>query len=290
MLRPLHKRWTVRDVVILGLLLGVGAWIHRTALLDIWMIGAGRSEQSHILLAPFVSGWLFWLRRSRLRSVRVSPSLWGPVLIMLGWTASWVGIETDTIVIWHGSALVTLLGCVVTVTGLAPLKLFAPAVVALLFVIPMPGSIRGVIAVPLQAMATVVTQFLLELFGVPTTRLGNVLTINGEQIAVGEACNGMRMVFALGVTIYAFVFSVPLRPSMRVLLLAISPLLALACNVVRLIPTAVIFGYGTAEQSRVFHDASGWVMLPIALVMLIGVLRLTSWIDVPIMSLKLTMK
>ena len=28
---------------------------------------------------------------------------------------------------------------------------------------------------------------------------------------VGEACDGMRMVFALALTVYAFVFSVPLR-------------------------------------------------------------------------------
>ncbi len=259
-------------------------------MIDIWTVGAGRAEQSHIFLAPLVCAWLLWLRRSRLRSVRVAPSLWGPVLIALGWTASWLSIETDTLVIWHGSVIVTLVGCVVTMTGLLPIKLFAPAVVALFFVIPVPGVIRTQIAGPLQEMATAITQVLLELIGVPTTRLGNVLTINGEQVAVGEACNGMRMVFALGVTIYAFVFSVPLRPSMRVILLAISPLLALACNVVRLIPTTVIFGYGSAEQARVFHDASGWIMLPIALFMLLGVLRLTRWIDLPIMSLKLAMR
>ena len=65
---------------------------------------------------------------------------------------------------------------------------------------------------------------------------------------------------------------------------------ALLSNVIRLIPTTLFFGYGDVAQATLFHDLSGWAMLPVALVMLIGVLRAIQWIELPIMSFRLTMR
>lgn len=275
---------------MLGLLLGVAVWIHRAALADIAMIAWGSEEQSHILLVPFVAGWLLWLRRSRLRSLRVAPSLWGPVLIATGWLVNWAGVQTETQVAWHFGALVTMLGALVCMTGLAPVRQLLPVFVSLLFIIPVPGTIRVAIALPLQAIATSVTQTILELIGVPATRMGHVLLIHGEQVAVGEACNGMRMVFALALIVYAFAFSLPLRPGVRVVLLVLSPLAALVSNVIRLIPTTLFFGYGTVEQAQYFHDVAGWIMLPVALLMLVGVLKMIRWVELPVMSFRLAMQ
>ena len=289
MKRPLRRTWGLREWSMLGLLLGVAAWAHRTALADIAVIAWGSEEQSHILLVPFVAGWLVWLRRSRLHSLRVAPSLWGPLIITAGWVLSWAGIQLEVQAAWHAGALITLLGCMVCLSGLAPIVQFLPVFIALLFVIPVPGTIRLAIAQPLQAMATSVTQSMLELLGMPVTRLGNVLLIHGQQVAVGEACNGMRMVFALGLVVYAFAFSLPLRPGVRATLLLLSPVAALVSNVIRLIPTTLFFGYGTIEHAQVFHDAAGWVMLPVALLMLVGVLKMIRWIELPVMSFRLAM-
>ena len=136
-------------------------------------------------------------------------------------------------------------------------------------------------------MAASVTHATLELIGVAAIKSGNVLIINGEQVAVGEACNGMRMVFALGLVVYAFAFGTPLKSSTRALLLILSPIVAIMCNVIRLVPTSLIFGYGNAESAETFHDLAGWVMLPIALVVLIGVLRMVRWLEFPVMSYRL---
>ena len=274
---------------MLALLIGVGAWIHRAALIDIAMIARGSEEQSHILLVPFVAGWLLYLRRSRLRALRVAPSLWGPAIIALGWIISWAGMQMDVQAAWHGGALVTLLGGLICMTGFSPIRQFLPVVVALFFIIPIPGTIRQEIALPLQSVATTVTQSMLELLGVPAIADGNVLVIHGERINVGEACNGMRMVFALGLIVYAFAFSLPLRQSVRGVLLLLSPMAALVSNVFRLIPTTIFFGYGTVEQAQLFHDVAGWIMLPVALLMLVGVLKMIRWVELPVMSFRLAM-
>lgn len=277
-------------LAVLAVLLVISVWVHRTAFWDMIRIGLGREEQSHVLVAPFIAGWLFWLRRSRLRSLRLSPSLWGPIIVAIGWMLSWWGVETHTQVLWHVSGLITMLGCVVSVAGFSLVRAFAPAFGALLFFVPIPGVIAHTISVPLQAMATDVTQMMLELIGVPATRVGHVLVINGEEVAVGEACNGMRMVFALWLIVYAFAFSTPLKAGVRATLFALSPVVALLCNVLRLIPTTLVFGYGTIEQAEFFHDVAGWVMLPVALLMLLGVLRTIRWVELPVMTFRLAMQ
>lgn len=288
--KPLRRAWTIRTWAVLALLVGVSLWTGRSALIDIWQIGTGRAEQSYILLAPFVAVWLFWLRRSRLRSLQIEFNLIGPALIALGWFSNFVGIERDIQIATHAGLLLTLLGCVVSLTGAGFVRQFAPALAAMLFVIPIPGTIRQLVAMPLQTLATSVTEIMLELIGVTVTRLGHVLIINGESVAVGEACSGLRMVFAFGVVVYAFAFSLPLRASTRIVLLALSPAVAILCNVVRLIPTSMFFGFGSINQAQVFHDLAGWVMIPIALVVLVGILRLIRWLDLPVMAFRLAMR
>jgi exosortase len=122
----------------------------------------------------------------------------------------------------------------------------------------------------------------MEIFGVPIQRSGNMLTINHIDVTVAEACNGMRMVFALVLVSFAFAYSMPLRNFVRLVVLASSPLAAIFCNVVRLIPTIYLYGYAAKPTAKYFHDLGGWVMLPIAFIMLLGIMRVLRWALVPV--------
>ena len=281
------RGWTPLLCAALVLLLTLAAIVNYQPLLDILHIGLSDEEQSHIFLVPFIAGWLLWLRRSRLRRIRFRPSLIGPALIAAGTIGSWWGFNSGTQIAWHAGAGLVLVGVVLSMTGLEPIRQFAPVFGVLVFLLPVPGGVRQALAIPLQSLATVVTQSTLELIGVGSSRLGSILVVNGQQIAVGEACNGMRMVFAFFLVVYAFAFSVPLKLSSRLLLLAISPVVALVCNVIRLVPTSLIYGYGTAGTAEGFHDWTGWFMIPIALAALIGLLRLLRWLEFPVSSLRL---
>jgi exosortase len=128
---------------------------------------------------------------------------------------------------------------------------------------------------------------MLELIGVNAIRSGNVIIINGEQVAVGEACNGLRMVFALTLVVYFVAFSLPLKAGTRAFLLLASPLIAIICNVIRLVPTSLIFGYGNNEVAQHFHTLAGWVMIPVAMGMLFGLLRAIRWLEFPVTQLRL---
>ena len=282
------RSWTLLDGSLLLLMVAVWAWMFRSPLLDIIDRASKDEEHSHILLVPLVIAWLVWVRRARITTLRVRPSLLGCLVVAAGCVASWWGFQNDRDILWHGGAVLALLGMMLSVVGgTAIFRRFGPAVGAMAFLLPVPGTIRQAVAIPLQGIATTVTHNCLGIFGFESARMGNVLLINGQQVAVAEACNGMRLVFALTLVIYAFLFSTPLRPGTRLILLALTPLVALIANVIRLVPTSLMYGLFSVDAAETMHDVSGWVMLPIALGGMIGLLKLLKWMELPIMPYRL---
>jgi exosortase len=229
-----------------------------------------------------VVGWLAWVRRRRLRDCRPVGSYVGPMLVLAGWLLYSLGDTHLVQTFWHGGAILLAVGCLTTVAGRDVLVKFLPAFLALGFLVPVPGMVRQQIAIPLQTVTAEVTQRVFEILGVAVERSGNMLSINGVDVQIAEACNGLRMVFALVLVSFAFAFGNPLRPYARILVLAAAPLSAILCNVVRLVPTVWLFGNQSRGFAEGFHDLSAWVMLLISFLILMGIIRLLRWALVPI--------
>ncbi|MCC6907856.1 MAG: exosortase/archaeosortase family protein [Phycisphaerales bacterium] len=270
----------------LGLWLGVLTLVAVAATIDLWRdifaIGWQDPENSHLILAPFVAAWLIWVRRERIRFVRPNPSVSGPLVVIAGWISVRIGYQYGIIVAQHGGALLIVCCAALTMLGPQVVRLFLPAAAALLFILPVPGRIREAIALPLQEHTAQITHYLLTAIGIPLERGGSVLTINGTEVAVAEACNGMRMVTALMLITFAFVFSVPMRQRIRLFFLILSPVIALLVNVIRLVPTVLLYGYASESVATTFHDISGWIMLFVALGILWAMLGLLRWLEIAV--------
>jgi exosortase len=257
-------------------------YVTQMAWTDMLRIAWVDEESSHILLVPIAVAWLVWVRQGRLRQCRPGPSLLGAVFIGLGWLMWSMGYRQDIQSLFHGGAIVMAVGCVVTVLGRDLFFRLLPAFAVLAFMVPVPGRARFLIAQPLQTATAHVTQTVLELSGANVARSGNLLSINGQAVTIAEACNGMRMVFTLLMVSYIFAFTTPLRGYVRFLILAASPLTAVLCNVVRLVPTVWLYGVVSAEKATLFHDASGWVMLVVAFILLTSIVRVLRWAMLPV--------
>lgn len=278
-------RSAIFSLTTLGVLLATGA----VATLDAWtnIFEAGRLdlEQSHVLLAVPLAAWIFWLRRARLRQCEMRHR-WVAIPVLIGaLLLSRVGLQNGWDIFWHLGAILVAFSSIIGALGLRSVVVFLPVFGALLFALPVPGFIRQHVSVPLQSASAATTEALFELVSVPVARAGNVLEVNGNSVAVAEACNGMRLVSALALVAYAFIFSVPMRGWVRVLLLGISPLLALVVNILRLVPSALFYGYGTADNAKLFHDLSGWGAMGVALALIWGILALLRWLEVPVTPL-----
>ena len=134
----------------------------------------------------------------------------------------------------------------------------------------------------MQALTAQITQSVCELFGMIVERQGSLLSYNGVPVAIVEACNGMRMVISILMATYTYAFTTPIRGYVKVLLLLLTPVVAVVCNVIRLIPTVWVFGTKSPETAARFHDAAGWVMLFLAFVLLMLIVQLLRWLDLPV--------
>ncbi len=279
------ERWTRKHLVAavamatLGVLATLPAWI------DIHTIAMKDEESSHIFLVPFVAIWMVWVRRARVRYCRPTGQLLGPIIAAFGWMMAAYGFYHEIQSFWHAGSVLVVMGCVISVLGRHALFRFLPAAAVLIFLVPVPGRIRLEISMPLQAYTASIAKNLLEIFGADVQQSGNLLSINGQPVTIIEACNGLRMVFALILVSFAFSFGLPLRNSVRMLVLVVSPIAAIACNLVRIIPTMWLFGYlpRGSNIGSAFHTFSGWMMLPIAFLLLLGIIRTLRWAMIPVM-------
>jgi len=272
-------QWHVFAALGMGLLGVVVTW---DAWLDIYTLAYKDEEYSHIFLVPIVALAMVYVRRMRMRHCRPSGAIVGVMFVALGWAMHSYGFYHAKQALWHLGAVVVVLGCMLAVLGKNVLFRFLPAVAVLVFLVPVPGKIRQAIALPLQTWTAQTAQTGLEICGVETEVSGNTLSINGKPVTVAEACNGMRMVFPLLLVSYAFSFALPLRQSVRFLMLLVSPLIAIFCNVVRTMPTIWLYGNANRAIADAFHAWSGWAMYVVSLVLLLVIIRALKWAMLPL--------
>jgi exosortase len=271
--------WHAVAALVMGAL-GVAATFE--AWHDIYTIASRDEEYSHIFIVPIVALWMLWVRRMRFRHCKPSGAFVGTLMVAIGWMASSYGYTHRTQALWHAGAVVVVLGCMLSVLGKNIIFRFFPAIAVLVFLVPVPGMIRQRIALPLQTWTARTAQTGLEICGVETEVSGNTLSINGMPVTVAEACNGLRMVFPLILVSYAFSFGLPLRQGVRFVVLLASPLAAIFCNVLRTLPTIWLYGNKTRIVADTFHEWSGWMMLPIAFLLLLGIIKLLRWAMLPV--------
>jgi exosortase len=264
-----------------GLLTGAVA-ADGSAWADIVRLGLKDEESQYVLLAPLVIIWLAWVRRSRLVYCRPGNRSIGVVMMAVGWAAWSIGYRRSVPTLWHGGPVLTGLGAIVSVLGADVLRHFLPAVLALLFLIPITPTRRQIISAPMEAYAASWTQATCQLLGLNVTRSGNLLSVNGVSVEVAEACNGMRQVVTFWLVSYVLLFSRAFRWYARVAGLLAVPVVAIAINVVRLVPTVWVYSYGGGVAAERFHDMAGWIMLLLAMGLGYAVVGALAWATVPL--------
>jgi len=275
-------RWTGYHLIAavamgtLAVLATLDAWS------DIFLIARKNEEYSHIFLVPFVAAAMIYVRRSRIRYCKPTGTAIGFAIAGLGWCVHIFGFYNNIQYLWHAGAALVLLGCVLSVFGKHALFRFFPAIAVLVFLVPVPGMLRLKIAAPMETWTAQISELLLNAGGVAVTRNGNQLLVGDQAVNIAEACNGLRMVFALILVCYFFCFALPLRNPVRLVILAASPFAAILCNVVRILPTVWLYGH-SQQAGALFHDYSGWLMLPISFLILLGVIAALRWAMVPVM-------
>jgi exosortase/archaeosortase family protein len=100
-----------------------------------------------------------------------------------------------------------------------------------------------------------------------------------RKLDVALACNGLRMLMCLAATVTATVLLIPLPKWKRIALLASAVPIAMVSNMVRIVVTGWCYYYISGERAEEWaHDISGWLMMPLALILVWMELVLLSWL------------
>jgi exosortase len=274
-LGPLGSRVAVWSGLVLASFI-LAYWSTFSGLTHTW---ATDPIYSHGFFIPVFSAVVLWMRRGQLKPELLRPSAWGLVWIL---AAALVRLSAAYFFLpWFGdlSLIPTLIGIALLLGGGHCLRWAWPSIAFLVFMLPLPFSIKWALSDPLQRIATLASTYTLQTIGLPALSKGNIIIVDDVSLGVEEACNGLGMLvvfFALA-TALAFVLDVPLWEKGLLVLSAVP--VALLSNIGRIVLTggmSQIFGAKVAHV--VFHDWGGWLMMPLALALLGLEIRLLSWV------------
>jgi len=257
--------------VPLTLLIGSVVWASLPAFSDMSQVWSDDPRYSHGFLVPIFALYLLWHRRKILVTAEPGAAAWwlGVPLLLIGAALKIVGGRY--FITWFDgiSLLPTLAGVSVILGGLSAFRWALPSIAFLFFMIPLPYRLENAIGPTLQRLATVVSTYILQTFGLPAqAEAGNIINLEDVQIGVVEACNGlgMLMMFFAYATAVAMVIRRPLVD--RVLLVLSAAPIAMFANILRIATTGLLHAFSTrAIADHVYHDLAGWLMMPMALLM-----------------------
>jgi exosortase len=260
--------WPSRVIATMGLLT-VTAYVFGNLLQNCvsrWIV---EPQYSHGFVIPLMAVGLGWMRRTKIASGTARCHAGGLALLMTGLishlTATWLYVEAlDSF-----GFLCSLTGTILLVWGRRFFRGVWPAVLFTGFMLPLPFQLERMLSDPLQILGASESAWFIQAFGIPAISQGNTIVMGDTRLGVAEACSGLRMLMVF-IAISAAAVIVSERTLWEKLLVLLSAIpIALISNIMRIVATAVAHqSMGRATADLVFHDLSGWLMMPLAITLL----------------------
>jgi exosortase len=229
----------------------------------------GDPDMGHGFFVPLIAGFIVWQYRDDLAAIRPEPNWWGLLLVFFGGVQLIIGTLGAELFTTRVSFVVTLIGVVWTLGGNAMLKKLAFPLFLLFFMVPIPAVIYSALTFKLQIVASQLADTALTVFSIPVLREGNILELPNQRLSVVEACSGIRSLLSLTFLSLVYGYFFERRTWVRVVLFASTIPIAIVANASRVTITGMITQIKPELAEGFFHEAEGWVIFMVALVILI---------------------
>lgn len=243
--------------VMMSVLVLFGAYYdYAYGLYDAWQ----REEYSHGILIPLIS-ILMGLNRLKHSNPIPQESSWGLMIILSGYLLMGVAGLSAFEPPAHYGFILGLSGIFLSFYGYSVFKTLFPALLFLLFAIPLPRLIEVGLTSNLQLISSTLGVALLQSLGVSVFQEGNIIDMGTHKIQVVEACSGLRFLFPLMSLSFlvAYLFQGPLWKRLVLFVSAIP--ITIVMNSLRIAVTGLLVdGWGPHMAEGLVHDAEGWVI------------------------------
>ena len=247
--------------------------------------GAWASEKN--AHGPIVMAVAFAFLYCRLRQMLAQGALesrpqplCGIPLFACGLLSYVLGRSQGVLLLEVGSLIPVLGGIVVTAFGVRAWSRLWFVFFFMLFMIPLPASVVDAVTLPMKIAVSWGAEHLLYWSGYPVARSGVMLSIGQYRLLVADACAGLNALFTLEAMglLYMNLVRHPSLLRNAVLAALIVPI-SFAANTIRIVCLALItYHLGDAAGQGFLHGLSGLVLFLSALLLIIGVDSLLTWL------------
>ncbi len=240
-----------------------------------------QADWGHTLVIPLIAGYFIYLQRNKLLAAPFKTTWVGllPVVMGVGWYVTcWLGPPTLRHHNLQGAGLsLTLFGLVLLFFGgRAMALLWFPLLYLCIFGQTISAKLMTYVTFPMQDITARGSWVFLNLIGVDTDRMGNILTVwdNGvpRPLNIAEACSGMRMLMAFMALGVAMAYTCLRRLWQQVVFVLLGIPTAIFVNILRVATLAVLSLFDTDFAACDFHTFIGLLWLVPAFLMYLGLL------------------
>jgi exosortase D (VPLPA-CTERM-specific) len=269
-MNPLFRAKPVTWIYICTYLLLLGGIYYSTFT---WLIVHDWRKEDYTygyLIVPTVI-YLLWGKRAELRELSSVPSCAGLVPLGFGICLFWLGELGGEYFTLYISFWLILVGLCWIHLGWKKIKNMAFPLFITLTMFPLPDFLYTKISLQLQLLSSKLGVDILQLYGMPAYREGNVIDLGFTQLQVVEACSGLRYLIPLIIMgiILAHFFRAALWK--RIVLVISTLPLAIFTNSMRIALTGIISEiWGTKSAEGFFHGFSGWLIFIFCLALLLA--------------------
>jgi exosortase len=168
------------------------------------------------------------------------------------------------------SFLFTSSGLILYFYGKTLMRVFLFPIAYLIFAIPLPPEFLGKVANALQALSSYFPALILKMLGIPVTRIGAAILLEDAAFIIGLPCSGMNSLISLLAIATLFIYILRCPPYKKIILLCITPPIAILANVIRVTSLLLIAnGYGADTATGFYHTLFSPLLFIIAFIFLI---------------------
>jgi exosortase C (VPDSG-CTERM-specific) len=230
---------------------------------------------SHIVLIPFISAYLVFIRRKQLpRQYVVSPG-WTALLLAAGLASLLASGGLFNLALSQNDLLSVMtlsFVCLLAAGGFLLLgrKWMAAAAfpfVFLIFMIPLPDSIVNGLETVSKLASAEAAALLFSIAGTPVLRDGTVFQLPGIAIEVAQECSGIRSSWVLFITSVLASYLFLKTPSRRAVFVALVFPLAILRNAFRILAIGwLCVEFGPQMIHSIIHHRGGPIFFALSLI------------------------
>jgi len=270
----LNDVWTERRAKVLGVLailtalVGIAFFRSFTDIYHNWNLPD--SLYSHAMLIPPISLFFVWRMRASLLATPIAPSLWGYPVLLAGCGMLLLGDFLAFMTFVHLALLPVLTGLCLIFLGRKQTALLWFPLLFLFFMIPMPYTLTSGISFQSKMLATESAVALGKMLTLHMVQDGSFVYLGSDdRLLVGDVCGGMRSLVALLAFGTLMAYLSKTRIWARLLIVILSPAIAIIANVARIFFLCVVgYVWGSESATGIVHDVSGIGIFAVAFIML----------------------